>query len=139
MTREEAIEILEPLRKAMTDRHGCPISDATIALDVAIEALKAEPKPGRWIWNKRLGNWYCSNCDRIMNPYTVEKSEGLYEMAQPPYCGWCGARMDESTTNQLKVEASINKPTERWDTCGLSENDILVDSGARGERREDAT
>ena len=54
-----------------------------------------EPKHGRWIWNKRLGNWYCSNCDRIMNPYTVEKSEGLYEMCQPPFCGWCGSRMDE--------------------------------------------
>ena len=59
--------------------------------------IAAEPrKHGRWIWNKRLGNWYCSNCDRIMNPYTVEKSEGLYEMCQPPFCGWCGARMDEA-------------------------------------------
>lgn len=55
----------------------------------------AEPvKHGRWVWNKRLGEWYCSNCDRIMNPYTVEKSEGEYEMAQPFYCGWCGAKMD---------------------------------------------
>ena len=34
----------------------------------------------------------------------------------------------ESTMGQLKVDVSINKPTERWDTCGLSENDILVDS-----------
>lgn len=55
----------------------------------------AEPvKHGRWIWNKRLGEWYCSNCDRIMKPYIVEKSEGEYEMAQPFYCGWCGARID---------------------------------------------
>ena len=43
----------------------------------------------------------------------------------------------ESTTSQVKVDASINKPTERWDTCGLSENDILLDSGSRGERRQD--
>ena len=58
--------------------------------------IEAEPiKHGQWIWNERLGEWYCSNCDRIMNPYTVEKSEGLYEMAQPFYCGWCGAKMDE--------------------------------------------
>ena len=43
---------------------------------------------------------------------------------------------NESTIDQLKVDVSINKPTERWDTCGLSENDILADSGARGERRK---
>ena len=54
-----------------------------------------ELKHGRWIWNNRLEEWYCSNCDRIMTPYTVEKSEGEYEMAQPFYCGWCGARMDK--------------------------------------------
>lgn len=41
----------------------------------------------------------------------------------------------ESTIGQVKVDVSINKPTERWDTCGLSENDILLDSGSRGERR----
>lgn len=65
------------------------------AVFMAIRALKAEPKHGRWIWNNRLGEWYCSECDRIMNPYVVEKSEGEYEMAQPQYCGWCGAKMDE--------------------------------------------
>ena len=47
-----------------------------------------------------------------------------------------GERMDESTIGQVKVDVSINKPTERWDTCGLSENDILVDSGSRGERHD---
>ena len=45
------------------------------------------------------------------------------------------ALKSESTMGQVIVDVSINKPTERWDTCGLSENDILVDSGARGERR----
>lgn len=65
--------------------------DCIIDLQPTFEQIKH----GRWIWNKRLGEWYCSNCDRIMNPYTVEKSEGEYEMAQPSYCGWCGARMDE--------------------------------------------
>lgn len=63
---------------------------------VSVPTAEAEPvKYGRWIWNKRLGEWYCSNCDRIMTPYIVEKSEGEYEMAQPFYCGWCGAKMDE--------------------------------------------
>ena len=45
MTRKEAIRVLEPFKACMFDQHGCPISDAAIALDVAIEALKEQ----RWI------------------------------------------------------------------------------------------
>ena len=47
MTKTEAIEILQPFRDAMVDQHGCPISDAVYALDVAIETLK-QPEQ-RWI------------------------------------------------------------------------------------------
>lgn len=31
--------------------------------------------------NPRIGNWHCSNCDRIAN------DEGLY-------CKWCGQKLD---------------------------------------------
>jgi len=47
MTKTEAIEILQPFRDAMVDQHGCPISDAVYALDVAIETLK-QPEQ-QWI------------------------------------------------------------------------------------------
>ena len=40
MTREEAKELLIPFQKCMFDQHGCPISDAAIALEVAIAALE---------------------------------------------------------------------------------------------------
>lgn len=96
MTKQEAIRILDevipPPEHHTVDLDHLPIAQAWLCIK---ETLTAEPvKHGRWIWNKRLGEWYCSNCDRIMTPYTVEKSEGEYEMAQPFYCGWCGARMD---------------------------------------------
>lgn len=45
MTREEAIAILKPFRDCMVDQHGCPISDAVYALDVALDALSAQ----QWI------------------------------------------------------------------------------------------
>lgn len=45
MTNEEAIQILKPFRDCMVDQHGCPISDAVPALDLAIAALVR----GRWI------------------------------------------------------------------------------------------
>ena len=88
-------------KNSITDTYGK--NDAwVICLNEVLEridnapTIDAEPiKPGRWVWNKRLGEWYCSNCDRIMTPYIVENSEGEYEMAQPYYCGWCGAKMDE--------------------------------------------
>lgn len=39
MTNEEVIAVLKPFMACMFDQHGCPISDAAIALDLAI----AEP------------------------------------------------------------------------------------------------
>ena len=45
MTNEEAIQILKPFRDMMVDQHGCPISDAVPALDLAISALSRD----RWI------------------------------------------------------------------------------------------
>ena len=90
MTKEQQIKIQRCIDEFYSNR-----PQVRDELGVALQVLyEAEPKHGRWIWNKRLGEWYCSNCDRIMTPYTVEKSEGEYEMAQPFYCGWCGAKMD---------------------------------------------
>ena len=101
MTRQEAIFILE-----CVEAHGL----AEDAKRIALEALKEEPvKHGRWIWNNRLGEWYCSECDRPMTPYIVETSDGEYAMAQPFYCGWCGAKMGESTMGQVKRHDAVNE------------------------------
>jgi len=40
MSVEEAIKVLEPFKLCMFDQYGYPISDAAIALDVAIKELK---------------------------------------------------------------------------------------------------
>ena len=53
MTRQEAIKILKPFRECMIDQHGCPISDAVYALDVAIKSLEE--------WDKvveEIRKWY---------------------------------------------------------------------------------
>ena len=44
MTRQEAIEILKPFRDDMNDQHGCQISDAVFALDIAIQCLEVMDK-----------------------------------------------------------------------------------------------
>ena len=45
MTNDEAIAVLKPFMACMFDLHGCPISDAAIALEVALAALERD----RWI------------------------------------------------------------------------------------------
>lgn len=40
MTIREALQILKPFKDCMIDQHGCPISDAAIALDVVIKELE---------------------------------------------------------------------------------------------------
>lgn len=40
MTIKEALQILKPFKDCMIDQHGCPISDAAIALDVVIKELE---------------------------------------------------------------------------------------------------
>lgn len=82
MTREEAIRVLEPFKACMFDQHGCPISDAAIALDVAIEALN-EQKTGKWIQAEDIPTEYavCTNC----------KGHGEFYMN---YCWHCGSRME---------------------------------------------
>lgn len=92
--------------------------------------LDAEPiKRGRWIDRGKdmCIRWKCSECGR--------KDTHIYN-----YCPDCGAlMMDESTMSQVKVDVSIKKPTKRWDTCGLTEGSVLVDTGARGEKVEKVT
>lgn len=48
MSNEQAVQILIPMRNMMCDQNGCPISDAVLALDKAIEALSAD-RPQEWI------------------------------------------------------------------------------------------
>lgn len=94
--------------------------------------VEVEPvKHGRWIATEKgvkVTAYKCSDCGRVVwddTGYDVSKDY--------PYCH-CGAKMDESTMSQVKVDVSIKKPTKRWDTCGLTEGIVLVDTGSRGEK-----
>ena len=76
MTREEAIYILE--------RFIVYGERQKEALNLAIEALEAEPKHGRWI---DVGKGYeCSECGIVR----AKGATGKYF-----YCPNCGLRMDE--------------------------------------------
>ena len=43
---------------------------------------------------------------------------------------------NKKADEQVNLDISVKTPTKRWDTCGLTEDSVLVDSGARGEKVE---
>ena len=92
MSREEAVKILEPFKACMFDQHGCPISDAAIALDVAIETLKEqERKTAVWIYVHPIqgddeGAYLCSQC----------KIGGYMDTKYCPHCGFKMANSKEA-------------------------------------------
>ena len=87
MTKTEAIEVLKELKQPT--KPFIKVGDDEKAIDMAIEALKQEPrKKGKW--KRRIvdsgynANWICSEC-------------GYKEMTDFPthFCPNCGAEMRE--------------------------------------------
>lgn len=60
---------------------------------------EAEPKHGRWIYDERNGNYYCSECHRRGGVY-IDGDNGIELLGN--YCGICGATMDEVNNEQTQ-------------------------------------
>lgn len=92
MTREEAKEILTH-NWTRVDNPNYSESELDEAFFMAIEALQAEPKHGKWIEEK--DGWYggqgcrCSSCEY---GYSYKAYHEPYEF---DFCPNCGAKMDK--------------------------------------------
>lgn len=53
-----------------------------------------ERKTGKWIWNKRTGEYECSECG--CNPIYDGITPDCSEIDKYRYCRWCGAPMEGS-------------------------------------------
>lgn len=87
MTIKEALQILKPFKACMIDQHGCPISDAAIALDVVIKELENK----EWI--------PCS--DRL------PEEKGEYLVTYHP-CYW------DSVSDEVKVGMDTFRGKTTW-------------------------
>ncbi len=87
MTREEREDAIKYLKMCIDDRKNSCHGENAFSVRVfgmAIEALRQEPKTGRWIWCG--GAYKCSNC----NKYTCFEDN---TRNAPKYCPNCGAKM----------------------------------------------
>ena len=91
MTREEALSVLQDKSHFDTSVYGYE------AIDVAIEALKAEPvKHGKWIEvnsyeceHHSVTDMRCNVCGKYSSIVLPHKTTFIY-----PYCPYCRAKMD---------------------------------------------
>jgi rubredoxin len=103
MTTEEAIKIINCYDIGFYDLSGekIPAGKLVEAFDMAIKALQAEPKTGKWKldpngmdWN--IPAWRCSECGFVANYIGVE-TNGLgnnpMNWAGSNFCPNCGADM----------------------------------------------
>lgn len=86
MTREEAIKWLEGIKEKYIHGGDEAFDDARRkAIDIAVEALQAEPvKRGRWEDTKYVNVRKCSCCQAEWGIYSIEDFD---------YCPTCGADM----------------------------------------------
>lgn len=105
MTVEEVIEILEYDANKINNPTYQYKKDA---LKMAIEALKAEPKRGKWV------NGKCSECGGDA-PLTKVFYRGELMWEHKPmrnFCPMCGAKMDNTSTNSVDMPTGYtNRPT----------------------------
>ena len=72
---------------------------------VIYERSHAESKHGRWefVYYDNIPTFaHCSRCDQVLR--ITRENETM-----PNYCPYCGARMDESTMDQVKPTEGIKE------------------------------
>jgi hypothetical protein len=99
ISRQQAIDKMQELEEEDIEAYGCSIPEGFDGKR-AIEALKAlssvhpKPKVGRWIYDKNIDNWKCSECGET--PKTMGYCGSAAFMAEHfKHCNHCGAKMGE--------------------------------------------
>ena len=95
ISREAALNALEALEQdAPSAKHASAIFDCEDTIK-RLPSVKPERPRGHWEYieydgNPKIGNWYCSECGRIV---FLLHSQKLNELPLYDFCPWCGADM----------------------------------------------
>lgn len=99
VSRQQAIDKMQELEEEDIEAYGCSIPEGFDGKR-AIEAIKAlssvhpKTKVGRWIYDKNIDNWKCSECGET--PKTMGYCGSADFMTKHfKYCNHCGAKMQE--------------------------------------------
>ena len=55
-------------------------------------SVEPERKTGKWVWNKRTGEYVCSECG--CNPVYEGMTPDESEIDKYRFCRWCGSKME---------------------------------------------
>lgn len=102
ISRQAVNTLIDELARAISDERCCISrgrSTATIMRDIYhLPPVTPQPKTGHWEWvqydgNPNIGNWHCSECNRIVcGAITAVSPVYAYK-----YCPSCGADMRGDT------------------------------------------
>lgn len=65
--------------------------DKMIAVIQNMPTVEAEPRKGKWIWDKENDKMYCSECGYETDNWGVHQESDPIEWQLPNYCENCGS------------------------------------------------
>lgn len=75
-----------------------PIGECIIEAIKRVPSVEPERKPGHWEWDKRAGEYECSECG--CNPIYEGTTPDVSEIDKYKFCRWCGAKMAVEIVNK---------------------------------------
>ena len=103
ISRQAAIDAMfalcdtEETLKENPQRDNPHIDAITDAID-ELPSVEPERKTGHWEWDKRAGEYVCSECG--CNPIYEGTTPDVSEIDKYKFCRWCGAKMAVEIVNK---------------------------------------
>ena len=98
ISRESALEILDDYAEDIESGNwGTAYSKARTSM-CDLPSVEPERKTGHWEWDKRAGEYVCSECG--CNPIYEGTTPDVSEIDKYKFCRWCGAKMAVEIVNK---------------------------------------
>lgn len=91
VSRDDVLDMLNQIDISVYDGDGFQ-KEEWVAFAKNLPSVEPERPHGYWIWNKRTGDYECSECG--CNPVYEGRTPDVSEIDKYKYCRWCGAKME---------------------------------------------